>query len=282
MRIAAAALRGVLVAAVAAVLVAPSAVSQSAAEETAPQRRGGLLPEQDAAPGMRSSTATELIRRWDLNADGRIDPTEADIARSRMRSERIEARQGALPPGIDPQTGLPTAATDGGDPQDLLLPPGSPTGGGGGRATAATPGTRKPDAAGGPATGAPRQEPSGRSRVPQPRDATRGGDQRPEAARTTVPDVRSTPQRPQPVTGGARAGAPAARPGYGSTGPKSDLNAGRLPAGLPPSRGLPPPGGRGSARSASAPPAGPQGRTAQPPRTFAPPPRVSAEEIGGP
>jgi hypothetical protein len=34
------------------------------------------------------------------------------------------------------------------------------------------------------------------------------------------------------VTGGARAGAPA-RPGYGAAGPKPDLNAGRLPTGLP-------------------------------------------------
>lgn len=286
MRLAAAALRGASLAAIVATFLATAGGSSSAAEESAPQRRGGLLPEQDAAPATRSSAAAELIRRWDLNADGRIDPTEAEIARSRMRSERIEARQGAMPPGVDPQTGLPTPGADGGDSQELLLPSGRPDAGG--RATAAGPGSRTPAAAGAPSAGGGRQEPTARNRGPQPRDANRGGDQRPEAARTTGPttaagpDMRSAPQRSQPVTGGARAGAPAARPGYGVAGPKSDLNAGRLPAGLPPARGLPPPGSRGPSRSASA-PSGAAGRTPQPPpRTFAPPPRVSAEEIGGP
>ena len=87
---------------------------------------------------------------------------------------------------------------------------------------------------------------------------------------------------------GTRAGAPAVRPGYGAAGPKVDLNAGRLPGGLPPSRGLPPQGGRMPSRSATAPLSGPQGgrptgRTALPPRSSATPtPRISAEEIGGP
>lgn len=56
--------------------------------------------------------------------------------------------------------------------------------------------------------------------------------------------------------------------------PKKDLNAGRLPAGLPPARGIPPnaipPGRTGT------------GRAARPTPSFPSRPRISAEEIGGP
>jgi hypothetical protein len=304
MRLAATVSRGSLLAAFAATCLLTAPGRESAGEETAPAapRSGGLLPERGTAAGSRSSTAAELLRRWDLNADGRIDPTEAEIARSRMRTERVEARQAeAQPfPAIDPVTGRPLEA--GGDaPDELLLVPGRPNAaaGNGGRAAAATPGNRGPAAA----DGGPRNPPSRNvgppNSGPQPRTGTRAGDQRSDAARaggptaaaaqpTKAPDGRQPPQRPQPMTGGSRAGAPAVRPGYGAAGPKVDLNAGRLPAGLPPSRGLPPQGGRMPSRSATAPLSGPQGgrptgRTAPPPRSSATPtPRISAEEIGGP
>jgi hypothetical protein len=294
MRLAATVSRGALVAAFAATCLLTALRRESAGEETAPAapRSGGLLPERGTAAGSRSSTAAELLRRWDLNADGRIDPTEAEIARSRMRAERVEARQAeAQPfPAIDPVTGRPLEA-GGVAPDELLLVPGSPNAaaGNGGRAAAATPGNRRPATA---ADGGPRNPPSRNvgppNSEPQPRAGTRAVDQRADRARTggptaaaaqptKAPDGRQPPQRPQPMTGGSRAGAPAVRPGYGAAGPKVDLNAGRLPAGLPPARGLPPQGGRIPSRSATAPLGGrPTGRTATPP------PRISAEEIGGP
>lgn len=305
MRLAATVSRGALLAALAAACLVTALRRESAGEETAPAvpRSGGLLPERGTAAGGRSSTAAELLRRWDLNADGRIDPTEAEIARSRMRAERVESRQAeAQPfPAIDPVTGRPLEA-GGVAPDELLLVPGRPNAaaGNGGRTAAATPGNRGPAAA---ADGGPRNPPSRNvgppNSGPQPRAGTRAGDQRADPARAggptaaaaqpaTVSGGRQPPQRPQPMTGGSRAGAPAVRPGYGAAGPKVDLNAGRLPAGLPPSRGLPPQGGRMPSRSATAPLSGPQGgrptgRTAPPPRSSATPtPRISAEEIGGP
>ena len=83
----------------------------------------------ESAGPSSSSVREELMRRWDLNADGRIDETEAEVARSRMRRERIELRERSERQEIDPLTGRPRAVTaEGGPPgaDDLLLVPGRP------------------------------------------------------------------------------------------------------------------------------------------------------------
>jgi hypothetical protein len=54
------------------------------------------------------------------------------------------------------------------------------------------------------------------------------------------PGPQGAPGRPGIISGGVRAGAPAGRPGYGAGGPPTDLNAGRLPGGLPQTRGTGP------------------------------------------
>jgi hypothetical protein len=77
--------------------------------------------------------------------------------------------------------------------------------------------------------------------------------------------------------------------------PRKDLNAGRLPAGLPAARGLPagtPPAGWAGSNAAAPPQRGAANRPPLAPRAVAPRvsrpptvpsrPRVSAEEIGGP
>ena len=180
-------------------------------------------------------TRDEMLRKFDLNSDGKIDEGEAERARARMRRERIEAAQQS---GIDPLTGRPRAAAAadngrsagptalggparGGD--ELLLLPG-------------TPGTDMPPAR------------------PRPSEKAERG---PAAAeQTRVPSSVT----PQPLTGGVRAGAPAVRPGYGALGPKPDLNAGRQPFVAQPPNG----------RTAAAPqgrvssPTGPQTRSAVP------------------
>lgn len=56
----------------------------------------------------------ELVRKWDLNADGSIDEGEAEVARSRMRRDRAELQ---MKSGIDPLTGKPRIlAVDEADP----------------------------------------------------------------------------------------------------------------------------------------------------------------------
>jgi hypothetical protein len=62
----------------------------------------------------------------------------------------------------------------------------------------------------------------------------------PRTTRQTPPATQSSAQpRSSAITGGVRAGAPAVRPGYGATGAGTDLNAGRLPGGLPSAQGHP-------------------------------------------
>ncbi|MEI7781602.1 MAG: hypothetical protein WCJ18_06715, partial [Planctomycetota bacterium] len=124
----------------------------------------------------------------------------------------------------------------------------------------------------------------------------------------------SAAQRPTATTGGVRAGAAPVRPGYGATGPKADLNAGRplggpggalsgRPSGMqggaqgmqPQLRGLPPqnaarpprqagqPGSGGAPMSGGVPGRSTPGRTPVAPRPGLFPqssPRVSAEDIG--
>ena len=192
-------------------------------------------------------TREELVRKWDLNSDGAIDEGEAEVARSKMRRERAELQMKA---GIDPLTGRPRISeTDAAAPNEP--PSGDLPEATGPRAkpSVGLPGTQVPDvtppipATRSPATssrpGDPRT-PAGRE--PQP---ARGSG--PAAGpRSTPSSARGTEQPgatgPGVVTGGARAGAPA-RPGYGARAPRPDLNAGRLPAGLPGQRPAPASGG---------------------------------------
>ena len=184
-----------------------------------------------------SASRDELVRKWDVNSDGTIDAAEAELARSRMRRERAEL---LFKTGIDPLTGRPRtlAADPAADDLPAELPeagpprpkPGQPS---------ALPGTRVPETvppipsvesapkSPGQRAGDPRRTPG--------RDARNAEATADDDPRTAGRDPRGSgqpPRGPAVVTGGARAGAPA-RPGYGSTIPVPDLNAGRLPAGLP-------------------------------------------------
>ena len=280
-----------------------------------------------------SASREELMRKWDLDRDGKVDASEAEIARSRMRRARTDAM---LNSGTDPVTGRPRVPTDpvtgrpmprtaadnpsgipgqipGGaaDPADddgLILLPGTGAGAGGPGNTAARqpaarssqserealPGTRvpalgptlpslaprMPGAASGssgvaaeagagtrlptsPSTrglgsGQASGQGSGNGPDPTGRELSSRARILPNAPRGQNPAGRD-PQlqagaqqpggRPGVIAGGTRprvAGAAGAtgtfggRPGYGGGGPPTDLNAGRLPAGLPQSRGTAP------------------------------------------
>jgi hypothetical protein len=213
----------------------------------APTRRGGLLPQRTPASPLAPVSREELMRRFDLNADGKIDEAEAEMARSRMRRERADIMRNS---SIDPLTGRPRGAPPPEPPQkpagiqaaevappaakpkddELLLVPG------------------RPDGTPAPAT----QTPSAKTQPPTGRPSA-------SAARQPVP----TRQLPTATTGGVRAGAPAARPGYGALGPRADLNAGRQP----------------TAPTKPAPAARPTIGRAPTPRPIAPP-RITAEDIG--
>jgi hypothetical protein len=243
----------ILTAAIVAVGLAGSAVGQNVAPTNPPgsapppARRGGLLPQRTPTAPLAPLSREELMRRFDLNSDGRIDEAEAEMARSRMRRERAEVMRNS---SIDPLTGRPRGAPPPEPPpkpagiqaaevappaakpkdDELLLVPGRPDG-------TPAPATQTPAAKTQPPTGRPSAS----------------------AAREPVPPR----QLPTATTGGVRAGAPAARPGYGALGPRSDLNAGRQPTA--PTR--PAPAGR---------PAIGRAPTARP----IPQPRISAEDIG--
>lgn len=165
-------------------------VGMAWAQAQAPGRRGGgLLPTRETPSVSGGQTRDEMLRRFDLDANGRIDEGEAEAARSRMRRDKIEAVQNS---GIDPLTGRlrgtpgGAAAAEPPPADELRFPADDPP----------EPPRRKPD------TEAEKKP------APKPAPALPPG-------RTPV------------ITGGVRAGAPAVRPGYGATGPKQELNAGR-------------------------------------------------------
>lgn len=340
-----------------------------------------------AAAQQPSTSRDELIRKWDLDRDGKISDGEAEVARSRMRRARMNAELGS---GTDPLTGRPRAGGAptgrsgpagrpelgvspadrpelGGSPASrpdedggLILVPG--TGARGGRPLGlaaepeplprrereALPGNRAPGLV--PpvpqaATRSSQPDPtaparSGSTLLPGREDRTAGRDGRaPGAARELSSRARMlpggapppavdgarqqpAPSRPGVIAGGAAPGsarsappsgrplAPAVRPGYG-TGASNDLNAGRLPAGPPPTRGIAsgpavppspgrlgpepqsmpsrrlPPGMSGMRPALSSPPPLPPppraGGTAPPPRPTAAPrvPRPAAENVYG-
>jgi len=266
------------------------ATTSPQAADPPPGHAGGLMP--DVPRPRVGMTREELIREWDLDGDGSISKPEADVARGRMRRMRIEAEAGA---GIDPITGkarnLETpdgAAADADDGPVFQLPPEPlPTADRGRRSPL---GGRPPESIPGSGAAPPIAGPGGQ----------------PKSNPATTPPVTSSraswlpPRKDSPlVTGGVRAGAPAAQPGYGAV-IWSDLNAGRRAATNQPTDGQPqadapqtsgglmPTGrlpGRSGAmllpkmpRQSPLPPAAP--RTVVPAPTVEPP-QVSADELGG-
>ncbi len=256
------------------------------------------LPGGRLGPGSSASspgaTREELLRGWDLDGNGSISKSEADIARARMRRTRLEMQLGA---GIDPLTGQ-ARTTEGAEPAGdepdeeplFQLPPEPPASQPSRSKEDSLPGMRAPGTRP-PATAGPTLP---RPNAPPP---PAGGQSSPAAS----PQERSAraswlpPQRSAPAaTGGVRAGAPAAVPGYGS-GAWSQLNAGRpsaapaaIPGAAPPSGGLlpsvRPPGRTGSIILPPVPgrtlgpaaPRIPQPTAARPPAA----PRITADEIG--
>lgn len=263
-------------------------------------------------------TREELTRSWDLNGDGTISKPEADLARARMKRERIEMQ---LRGGIDPLTGLPRTLADEpeadhtpGDEPEFRLPPDEPPLPSGRRTSGVLPGMGAPSlnppliTAPLPSTGrgpvpslnVPRIDPSG------PNNRSPGGTAAP--GRSTGASWLSPNAHGSAVTGGVRAGAPAAVPGYGS-GPWSDLNAARsryVPApidfprtgasglgasglGTSPRRtgsillpsGMPGQSGLGSSLTRPQAPRPSVNQPMAPPPPQIKPPKISAEEMGG-
>lgn len=215
-----------------------------AAAQTAP-RQGAAFPSLPGAAAKGAAEAapsaplsrSELLRRFDLNFDGTIDEAEGQLGRAKMRREREEEEQRQKrEEEIDPLTGRPRGeAHKGKKPEaakrriisiDDLLP---------GNADA-TDGT---DAERGASEGKPERTPrdedpaaaAGRNR----NGALFGGGAAAKGSTgKAAPAIGSG--RPGAVSGGVRAGAPPARPGYGAPSPaKPDgtartnrpLNAGR-------------------------------------------------------
>lgn len=177
-----------------AVLVTGGLVMGLASAADAPRRPAAspLPAAATPAPAVPRKTREELIREWDINKDGRIDIGEAELAASRMRLERANMR---LNSGFDPVTGRQR-----GEPEAEEEP---------------TEEDRDKDDPFGTAddeTPTPPKKPAART--------TTSGTQTPSSNA-----ARLQQQRPMPVNGGVRAGAQAARPGYGAAAPQS-LNAG--------------------------------------------------------
>jgi hypothetical protein len=278
---------------------------------------GPAVPGQAADPNgggdLRTSVIrAELFEEWDLDNDGKISKPEADLARARMKRERLEMQLGG---GIDPLTGLPrgddaepTEPEEAAEEPLFRLPPelppveparrsGPPTGftpsmptlPGSPRGFSSTPKTL--NTPGGPKPPTMPKTPGSN----QPATTSAGSPRTVSSRASWLP-----PQRFGPAgTGGVRAGAPAAVPGYGS-GAWADLNAGRqrfapqLPAapgtssattgtgGLLPQRRAD--GRTGAILLPSANGAMRQPgtiRPAAPPPPLMPAPRIRAEEIGG-
>lgn len=236
------------------------------------------------------ATREELLRSWDLDGNGSISKSEADVARAKMRRTRLEMQFNT---GIDPLTGqsrstkIAEPAGDEADKEPLFqLPPESPASQPSSSQEDSLPGLREPGT-GPAATAAPTVRRLGMPMPPAGGQATPAASSPERSARASwLPPQRSTPA----ATGGVRAGAPAAVPGYGS-GTWGSLNAGRPSAvpgaatrsgGLLPSVG--PPGRTGSIilRPAPGRTLGPAAPRIQPAPAGGPPvpPRITADEIG--
>ena len=258
--------RSVVLHLVAAAILGAAAASQSLAQTeptSAPAqapspapRSGGLLPERGRASTSGAILRQELIKRWDLNTDGRIDESEADVARLRMRQDRNENQRNR---GLDPLTGrqrVPTTLNatglgagrtdvltengtadestlpesmlplDGNDPLEITAEalPAKPK-----KSAAALPGTRAPQVV------VPTQNGSAKAPGPRIQNSTGSlpvaGSNRVQEKSAEKSGVQRQTPRAALSTGGTRAGAAPVRPGYGSNVPINDLNAGRVPSG---------------------------------------------------
>jgi hypothetical protein len=252
-------------------------------------------------------TREELVRRWDLDGDGTITKSEADLARARMRRQRTEMQ---LDAGIDPVTGLPRgeSPTRAGveEPPPYQLPPEIPT----------TEPEEPVDQGGVGKPKSTRPKPMADLLAPiTTKDPVPGLPRLPNVSGTPSDELSKPPVErssraswlPPAKTGttglgGPRAGAPPAVAGYGANA-WSDLNAGRFratplepersaaSAGRTPTTGgglLPTvrkPGqtgalilpGQTNPRPTTPTPLAP---SAPRPPTFSPP-RITAEDIGG-
>ena len=258
--------RSVVLHLVAAAILGAAAASQSLAQTeptSAPAqapspapRSGGLLPERGRASTSGAILRQELIKRWDLNTDGRIDESEADVARLRMRQDRNENQRNR---GLDPLTGrqrVPTTLNatglgagrtdvltengtadestlpestfplDGSDPLEITAEalPAKPK-----KSAAALPGTRAPQVV------VPTQNGSAKAPMPRAQNSTGSlpvaGSNHAQEKSAEKSGVQRQAPRAALSTGGTRAGAAPVRPGYGSNVPINDLNAGRVPSG---------------------------------------------------
>ena len=165
-----------------------------------------------------------LLRKWDLDGDGRVDEGEAEVARMKMRREQMELKEKSL---FSRTKEKPDAAP---------LPEREPAGSGllaplepdaeqprRERTAPAEPKRQELNAAARPAPGQPGTGPGGSARG-DGRGSSAASGQRPAAgAAQALPGREGGGPL---VTGGARAGG-LARPGYGSSVPRGDLNAGR-------------------------------------------------------
>jgi hypothetical protein len=189
------------------------------------------------APGSGASpvplSREELIRRYDLDSDGKISPSEAEVGRSKMRRDRLEKNRRQE---LDPVTGLPRGE---GRREGESMPPEPPpkpiTSIDDLLPRRATDGGRDDGVAGESAGRDPGERPSRKLTRPAPMGQGIGGAAKPGASAGPAPlnAGRPAPARPGsgsgPAMGGVRAGAPAARPGYGAIPRSSPAPAGSLP-----------------------------------------------------
>lgn len=257
----------------------------TAPAQTSP--RGRPAPSGPAASARGASDAAaeaaatavsreELLRRFDLNFDGKIDEAEGEIGRSKLRREREEEEEKARleRETIDPLTGRPREEAKKADPKrriisiDDLLPERDPEEGSEDQVSVADPAAV--DAA---------------RRAGKP-----AGKEKPRSAARQMP-LAPAPGAGKPgiLSGGVRAGAPPARPGYGAPSTRADggtktsrpLNAGR-PAGsvLPgASAGRPQTPINGAAGSRGAPAGGQAPSRPQTGRSSAPPAADGAPRV---
>lgn len=193
------------------------------------------------------------------------------MARSQMRRARTEALMNS---GLDPVTGMPRTAAD-----PAAGRPGAPVPDLGDRQRQSSleedgglilvPGTgERPRTSGGAAVegnAATRSSGRGRedlpgTRVPAvgttiPSVAPRLTDRPPNGFSGVDPSSRASGVRPGIISGGMGATTPGARSGEGTAASAGELNAGRLPAGLPQTRGMAP-GMSNGPRAGSMQPAG--------------------------
>lgn len=225
----------------------------------APALPGKGASDAAAPPSAMAITREELLRRFDLNFDGKIDEAEGEIGRSKMRAERQEEeeRQQREHDMIDPLTGRPREEAKEIEPKrkrriisvdDLLPGADDPA-----DANDADPGAADPSRGGG----------------------SPGSKERPRSAARQMPAAPAPGNgRPGLLSGGLRAGAPPARPGYGAPstpptgGSKSSrpLNAGRPAGSLLPGSATARPAAPAAGNAGSRAPAGGNPGAGQAPR----------------